>query len=95
MSQILEIRDLSSRPDFELYPPIEAHMPICDQLDLESQGTSGYKEGESFFDEEYYEEFQQWTLENASLQNEYIKSMTQDVEVRQFVNNFEKYSSIK
>lgn len=54
---ILGQTELVERPDLDMYPPLDPNIPICDQLEITSQGTSGYKEGESFFDEDYYEEF--------------------------------------
>lgn len=52
--------DPRDRPDFGMYPPIDYTQPLADQLEVSSAGTSGHKTGESEFDEEYYDEYQEW-----------------------------------
>ena len=62
---------------------------------MDSLGTSGHKTGESEFDEEYYEEFQQWKHMTQAETDLYLESINQEGEVRQFINNYEKYIHIR
>ena len=45
------------REDANKYKAIDPNRTLADQLEIDSIGSSGYKSGESEFDQEFYEDF--------------------------------------
>lgn len=58
--EILSFQDAEMRQDYGRYKQPDLNVPLAEQLEIASLGTSGYKTGESEFDEDYYLDYQEY-----------------------------------
>ena len=77
------------------YKKADPNVPLADQLEIASLGTSGYKSGESEFDEDYYQDFQEYQRHIATKKREWIKQVKAEKLDAVFQRSYKQYEKLK
>lgn len=82
-------------PEFGRYKKIDPNVPLAEQLEIESLGTSGYKSGESEFDEDYYQDYQEYQRHIATKKRDWVEQVRAEKLDAVFQRSYKQFEKLK